>query len=797
MDAGLQPGRPREPSLIWMAPGLDAILAARQIGLFPAFRAAMLEDASRETALRGANWLGRDSGDFAVMLTEMFAYVCDVLAFYDGLIANESCIRTAARASAVRKLTGLIGYIPRPAAAAMADLALSLDGRSPVEVPAGAAFRSSSFAAKSGQEKPQVFTAMTGGTFHPLRARFTLTAQPAASLGGASGGVFQARALTFRRGSVTVKAPGPVLARTGAVYAAALVDSVENTQDAAGYPVARVTFSNALNLAGGTPISEAAVQRPTQTAYVNGAPYTYVSGAGYLYNGVYLDAHYKSIKPDDMVLLRKGAFVRWFRVAKVDTYDWTVQAAQTITSTYDGKTLSTSAPAVKTAVSKLTFDAAWDDAAHRSPGDSALWSWSSLSDLTFYFGMTSAGALAGEAEARIGAGSVLKVKEKVEAVDADYEPEKFILRDLDGKAAAVDGALSTSGILTVGDADAHQIDFAPPVTVYGAILRTVRGERVENELLGVGDGSVPGQSFKLKKKPLTYIGAADSETGVRSTLEIYVDGVKWREAPRFYGRGPDEHIYIVRRNDQGESLVTFGDGISGKRLKSGARVLGGYYFGAGEAAPPATAITQMVAPIKGVKAVVNPLDSFGGSDAEEPSNLKRYAPRSALMLGRAVSLADYEAAAAATDGVRAARAEWRWSGTRQCPVVKIWYIGKGETGESILERLTAVSAEGTPFEIEAAEAIRVWLHVSLEIDPDWLADLVAGEVTAVLSAALAPEKVGVGAVLTRSRILALAAGVEGVVAPKGVYVNGHPHLAAGYRIPAGKYVEFVKITAGP
>lgn len=49
------------------------------------------------------------------MLTEMFAYLCDNLAFYDGLTANEAYIRSALQVSAVRKLTGAVGYIPRPA----------------------------------------------------------------------------------------------------------------------------------------------------------------------------------------------------------------------------------------------------------------------------------------------------------------------------------------------------------------------------------------------------------------------------------------------------------------------------------------------------------------------------------------------------------------------------------------------------------------------------------------------------------------------------------------------------------
>jgi predicted phage baseplate assembly protein len=272
--------------------------------------------------------------------------------------------------------------------------------------------------------------------------------------------------------------------------------------------------------------------------------------------------------------------------------------------------------------------------------------------------------------------------------------------------------------------------------------------------------------------------------------------VLWREVPRFYGKDVHELIYIIRQNDQGDSLITFGDGVRGMRLTTGARVVGSYFFGAGEAAPPARTITQMVTPVKGVTALVNPIGAFGGADAEDEANMKKYAPRSALMLGRAVSLVDYEALAAATSGVRAAKAEWLWSGVQQRPVVKIWYIGEGSLGTLISDRLSAISAEGVPFEVEAAKAINVWLHVSLQIDPDYLADLVMAAVVSVLTEALAPEKLGIGAVLFRSKVLALAAGVAGVSAPTGLYINGLPYLNAGYRPPLGTYIEFTNITAG-
>lgn len=783
-----QPGRPQDPAALDIAPGLDTL--PRQIGIFPAFRAGLLEDASAQVALASAGWRGRDAADFGVMLLEMWAYVCDVLAFYDGLYAGEAYLRTARRLSAVRRLTRLIGYLPRPAVAALVDLALSLEGRKPVTIPADTAFRSGAFEG----EKPQVFTAIDPVTVHPLRAKFTLTPQPRATLPG--GGSVTPQTLTFKRGSITVKADDAAVLKSGSTHAAALVASVENTEDPAGNAITKVAFKDSLKLTGGTAYSAMSLLRPTGTAFVISVGSDYFGGIGYRYNEVILDALVKPIKTGDLVLLRKGDHLRWFKAQTVSTYNRIVQSAKTITSTQGSTTTTTTIPAVTTPVTTITFDTYWDNTARRAPEDNADWAWWTYADFTLYYGMAAAGAPIGEAAPAIEADDVLKVREKVEAVDSSYEPDRFLLRDLNEDAVSADGALFTDGTLTLSDSSAWDGPFVPPVTVYGALVRATRGEVVTGEILGTGNGSTPNQSFKLKKKPLTYVTAAsaESESGVQSTLTVRVDGVLWTEVPRFYGREADEAVYIIRQDDEGDSWVTFGDGARGQRLPTGAVITADYRYGAGAAAPPAGMVTQMVTPIKGVTALVNPLAAFGGADAEDEDAIKTYAPRSALMLGRAVSLLDYEAVAANTSGVTAAKAEWRWSGTQQRPVVKLWYIGDANLAAPIKDRLVAVSAEGVPFEVAPATAVSFALTIGVITDARYVADDVAGDVEAALSDAFAPAALGIGAPLIRSKVMALAAAVEGVIAPTVVTLNGAPFVSAGITAAEGTYFVFT-ITA--
>ena len=59
--------------------------------------------------------------------------------------------------------------------------------------------------------------------------------------------------------------------------------------------------------------------------------------------------------------------------------------------------------------------------------------------------------------------------------------------------------------------------------------------------------------------------------GVRSTLTVWVRDIEWREVPSFFGVAADATVYIVRQDDNGDSTVTFGDGIRGARLPAGRR----------------------------------------------------------------------------------------------------------------------------------------------------------------------------------------------------------------------------------
>ena len=91
-------------------PGLSQISYRK--GDFTSFRRALLRPRQGEQAI-GA-WRP-PPGDLGLQVLEWWAYLGDVLGFYDERIANESYLRTAARPASVANLVALLGYQPAPA----------------------------------------------------------------------------------------------------------------------------------------------------------------------------------------------------------------------------------------------------------------------------------------------------------------------------------------------------------------------------------------------------------------------------------------------------------------------------------------------------------------------------------------------------------------------------------------------------------------------------------------------------------------------------------------------------------
>jgi len=816
------PGKPE------IAAGLPAL--PRQLAGFVEYRLAMLRDIPLHPAL--SEWRARAGDDLGIMLLEMWAYALDILAFYDERIANETYLRTAVLRPSLRKLVELIGYQPRPALAASVVLGAIADGNRVVKLPPGTGFRSDAFDGKP----PQVFETEVEHTIHRLKNQWTLgpvreeTVSDRLLLEAGTARltrdqivvfvwpVFQAEGTSsvakgFRLGqrrsfgsaAGKVVAAKKVEARDGQSYVELTVEPAPRINPKvrlADVQTLSPTLSAALTVQD-TPIlggasfqtstksgvgqSGLAIDPTRKAAQLAGAAFLTSSRSGVgltndSQNGgqsspIKLDAVYRQIQQGARILISFGP--------KFLLFD--VDAASEVEVTVSGQ--------VKIPVTELRI----------SPALPPEWQ-SALRSLTVHFNLLDVGRLTRVAKTALSPDDFalpgLPVEGLVEPIpESINKPSSLLLRDAFDNSVFADGTvdINESGegrVSLSANTPPFTPDLRTPVTVYGNPVRATRGESVFDEVLGSGDASQSFQSFTLGKKPLTYINDLAAPNGRRSTLEARVNAIRWREAPSFFGVGPDDEVYIVRLNDEGESVVTFGDGITGARLPTGVdNITATYRFGAGAAKPPAGAISQLARPVEGLRRVVNPVAAGGGADADQPKDIRKNAPNSALILGRAVSIADFEALAREFGGVINAHAEWAWDESCQRAVVTVWFISDGgDIAKELRAFLIGQADPNTPLVAVQAQARPSQLVIDLEIDPRFKREIVARQVKDALTntdtGILALENIQIGQPLFRSRIFDIALSVEGALSIRGMTVDGQPAPFA-ITVEQGRYRNFL------
>jgi hypothetical protein len=147
------------PEVISNVPGLSTL--QYRVGDFTSFRNALLQSLPGEVEL--ANWKPTSTSDLALQMIEWWAYLADILTFYNQRIANQDYLRTADLDASVRNLVALLGYRPRPGIGATATLAALVSGSQPITLPQGLAVQS-----KPGPGgAPQVFELLQNTTAQP------------------------------------------------------------------------------------------------------------------------------------------------------------------------------------------------------------------------------------------------------------------------------------------------------------------------------------------------------------------------------------------------------------------------------------------------------------------------------------------------------------------------------------------------------------------------------------------------------------------------------------------------------
>jgi hypothetical protein len=340
-------------------------------------------------------------------------------------------------------------------------------------------------------------------------------------------------------------------------------------------------------------------------------------------------------------------------------------------------------------------------------------------------------------------------------------------------------------VLTLSQAMSRIYDRST-VTVNANAVDATHGETVQ-EILGSGDATNSALSFTLKQVPLTYLPAS-VPGGAQSTLQVWVNNLRWQQVPNFLGSGPADRVYRTSVDVAGRTAVTFGDGTRGARPPTGqANIRAVYRKGTGAAGMVAAGqLSQPLDRPQGLSTVTNPDAATGGADPGTADEVRASAPLPTLALGRVVSLHDYQDFALASAGIAKALAVYAWSGdtrgvfltvagaggailTSADPVISVLRTALRQAGDPHVP-LTIASHVSVPFTFTASVA----------------ADTTAYEPSAVLSqawqavsAAFAFNAQELGQGVVASEITEVIQGVPGVIAVQltGLQRSGDPSSA--------------------
>jgi predicted phage baseplate assembly protein len=305
------------------------------------------------------------------------------------------------------------------------------------------------------------------------------------------------------------------------------------------------------------------------------------------------------------------------------------------------------------------------------------------------------------------------------------------------------------------------------VVVHGNVAEATHGE-TKHEVLGSGDGSKAMQRFTLKQGPVTYT-KANTAGGTKSTLEVRVNGIPWKEAASHTDAGPFDRCFVTQTDDADKTTVIFGDGINGMRLPTGREnITATYRVNLGSIGNvPAGAISQLATRPFGVKAVASPLEASGGADRDAVGRGRSNIPRAVAGIDRLVSVDDYADFASMFGGVGQAMAievPGRRSQVYLTVAGATWADNPFKRSDNLQRALAQAGDSNIFFEISPCELMLLIIaaRVVVTSQRSWVD--VEPDIRAALTGRFAYELRELGQSIALSEVIAVIQNVPGVAA---------------------------------
>jgi hypothetical protein len=269
------------------------------------------------------------------------------------------------------------------------------------------------------------------------------------------------------------------------------------------------------------------------------------------------------------------------------------------------------------------------------------------------------------------------------------------------------------------------------------------------------------------------------QAGPRITLHSKLDAQEddWHPQRDLLGSGGDATDFVVEVQDDGVARLRFGDDAHGQRPNERTTFEATYRAGNGSPGNVgASAIAHVVmTPAIAVAAVDNPLPAFGGTDREDLEAARRDAPQAFRTQERAVTAADYAAAAERRADVQRAAATSRWTGSWHTVFVTADRVGGAAVDPAfetaLRQHLERFRMAGYDLEVDSPQFVPLDLALHVCVKPDYPRSDIVKAVRDTLSNALLadgrrglfhPDNFTFGQPVYLSPIVAAAQAIEGV-----------------------------------
>lgn len=176
--------------------------------------------------------------------------------------------------------------------------------------------------------------------------------------------------------------------------------------------------------------------------------------------------------------------------------------------------------------------------------------------------------------------------------------------------------------------------------------------------------SVPYNDAKARMKPASEALIQDPRKALARVTISDSEGAQWNVRRDLLDSNEYDHDFVVEMEDEGTARLRFGDGVLGERPKAGSQLEVTYRTGNGRAGNVgAESIFHIITDDDGILGVRNPMSAQGGINPESLEEVRLSAPQAFRTQQRAVTAADYAAAAEKHPDVQKAMATLRWTGS--------------------------------------------------------------------------------------------------------------------------------------